>query len=777
MKVSDVLKLGTLRAFLDVYLKRTKKSSKKLFSLVTIFQLLTTVLLGFIPVLQATQEDVIRARILVDLFHFNDYSYAFNIPVTSIIENNNYKISYLLESIKNTDLKNFDILALTGPFYPNLLNYTQDEIEAILKFVYEGGGLLLIFHTGASLDCVGKLFGMTQSNNFVWDPTGFNNITRGHPTTLDIETVKQGVYGGGTLNVTSPAKGLIFGDNDTEIAWVIGGVTQHYRREPGLPLLAVAQYGSGRVLGVSLLIWDANNPKLIINVLNWLVGKPKEVLESPPKLIFEAVHIESSHFAIEAPRDYINLIEPMLPYLDKSYELLRNFTSFIPYDGEKIEIIYDPTIARTGGLAGNPIVIQRPYPWPLERRLQVYFHEISHDFTGEILEELHSFEGDKLMLGEVFAWLCTLYINEQLGFQETALDLKNTGITRLGKYRNDFTSLVNEPFPPALLGMFVMLKEEQGWDLYRNFFKLIQEKVLPPPRNLTEQSTYLIYYLNASSKKDLTARFVEWGFPFYIPKPAKFKVSDLLIEPTDVQTNETVTVSLRITNVGEVKGIYILRILVNGTVESTKNVTLTGRDFTIITFELARNAPGVYEVEVDGLTGWFRVKALPKPAEFTVSELRVSLTKVRVGEEASISVKVTNTGEQTGSYTVELKVLGVIVDSRTVTLRGGESTIITFLWKGKEPGIYDIEVAGLKGTIEVVSLPPPITEKFPPPKDLDNDDLYEDLDGNGRLDFNDVVLFFSHFEESAVFKYFNFYDFNKNGRLDFDDIVKLFKRI
>jgi PKD repeat protein len=65
----------------------------------------------------------------------------------------------------------------------------------------------------------------------------------------------------------------------------------------------------------------------------------------------------------------------------------------------------------------------------------------------------------------------------------------------------------------------------------------------------------------------------------------------------------------------------------------------------------------------------------------------------------------------------------------------------------------------------------------PAPTDPDGDGLYEDINGNGDLDANDVVVLFNHREDSAVTDQIEHFDFNGNGRdvLDFDDINTLFK--
>jgi len=80
------------------------------------------------------------------------------------------------------------------------------------------------------------------------------------------------------------------------------------------------------------------------------------------------------------------------------------------------------------------------------------------------------------------------------------------------------------------------------------------------------------------------------------------------------------------------------------------------------------------------------------------------------------------------------------------------------------------------GRVVVLVSPPPLPAQREP-RDLDGDGLFEDLNGNGRLDFADVVLFFKHKDFIEVNWGASLTDFNGNGRLDFDDIVRLFRRV
>lgn len=98
---------------------------------------------------------------------------------------------------------------------------------------------------------------------------------------------------------------------------------------------------------------------------------------------------------------------------------------------------------------------------------------------------------------------------------------------------------------------------------------------------------------------------------------------------------------------------------------------------------------------------------MPKPAEFKVTDLSISPTEAEVKQTITISVKVTNIGEQKASYTVDLKVAGVTVNTRTVTLSGGESTTVIFELAREEAGTFDVEVFGLRSAFVVMEAPPP----------------------------------------------------------------------
>ena len=62
------------------------------------------------------------------------------------------------------------------------------------------------------------------------------------------------------------------------------------------------------------------------------------------------------------------------------------------------------------------------------------------------------------------------------------------------------------------------------------------------------------------------------------------------------------------------------------------------------------------------------------------------------------------------------------------------------------------------------------------PRDLDGNARYEDVNGNGRKDFADVVLFFNQMTWIAANEPLWWFD-NSNSRIDFADVVWLFNNL
>ena len=82
---------------------------------------------------------------------------------------------------------------------------------------------------------------------------------------------------------------------------------------------------------------------------------------------------------------------------------------------------------------------------------------------------------------------------------------------------------------------------------------------------------------------------------------------------------------------------------------------------------------------------------------------------------------------------------------------------------------------GMKtGYITVVQ---PVPGASAGPTDTNGDGLYDDVNGNDRPDFADVVLYFNQMTWISGNQPISAFDYNGNGRIDFADVVWLFNNL
>ena len=107
----------------------------------------------------------------------------------------------------------------------------------------------------------------------------------------------------------------------------------------------------------------------------------------------------------------------------------------------------------------------------------------------------------------------------------------------------------------------------------------------------------------------------------------------------------------------------------------------------------------------------------------------------------------------------------------------GTSGVTISVAKMDDDNGYSISTNTVSAILNVTSVIP-FPNQTNPPTDPDGDGLYEDINGNGRMDFDDVVQFFKYLEWTEANQANPLlFDFNTNGRIDFDDIRKLFNEV
>ncbi len=102
------------------------------------------------------------------------------------------------------------------------------------------------------------------------------------------------------------------------------------------------------------------------------------------------------------------------------------------------------------------------------------------------------------------------------------------------------------------------------------------------------------------------------------PGEAAFAVENLTVSPAEVEVGETVSISIAVTNIGELEGTYVATLRINGVAVENSSIALAAGASGQVTFNYTAAAPGEYNVSLGGRTGTFTVETevTPQPENF-----------------------------------------------------------------------------------------------------------------------------------------------------------------
>lgn len=194
--------------------------------------------------------------------------------------------------------------------------------------------------------------------------------------------------------------------------------------------------------------------------------------------------------------------------------------------------------------------------------------------------------------------------------------------------------------------------------------------------------------------------------------PASIGVAGMTVTPAEVRPDAPITISVTVTNSGDLTDSYTVVLKINNSAVQDKLVTLKGGESQTISFKVTQGTAGEYTVTVGGLSGKFTVKepvpestvaevSVPTPASFTVSDFLVTPGKVNPSEEVTVSAVVKNTGGSDGSYTVVLKIDDIEEARKEVIIRAGKSEIVSFIIARDRQGSYTVNIDGNVGRFTV----------------------------------------------------------------------------
>jgi len=185
-------------------------------------------------------------------------------------------------------------------------------------------------------------------------------------------------------------------------------------------------------------------------------------------------------------------------------------------------------------------------------------------------------------------------------------------------------------------------------------------------------------------------------------------------------------------------------------------------------------APGLYTVTLNATNEYGSDDEIKTDYITVYGPVSAQFTATPTGGTAPLIVQFTDLS--TGGPTSWLWTFG---DGNTSTAQNPQHTYTTagthtVTLTASHPYSSDTETKTSYITIAVLQPFPGITAL---PRDLAGTGLYTDINGNNRLDYNDLTVFFQNLAWAKTNQPLDAFDFNRNGRLDFDDVIILYQVI
>ncbi len=122
--------------------------------------------------------------------------------------------------------------------------------------------------------------------------------------------------------------------------------------------------------------------------------------------------------------------------------------------------------------------------------------------------------------------------------------------------------------------------------------------------------------------------------------------------------------------------------------------------------------------------------------------------------------------------------IDIIIATFTMsTIEHGEDNVIIDVVLLHDDSGNDVIFDIVNGSVKIARLFPILPGETERVADLDGDGLAEDLQGNGRMDFKDVILLWLNMAAQEVLDNIDLFDYDDNGVIDFGDVVGIFEHM
>ncbi|MCJ7514876.1 MAG: hypothetical protein MUO89_02750 [Dehalococcoidia bacterium] len=97
------------------------------------------------------------------------------------------------------------------------------------------------------------------------------------------------------------------------------------------------------------------------------------------------------------------------------------------------------------------------------------------------------------------------------------------------------------------------------------------------------------------------------------PSPPDFRLSNLAINPDEVDVCQTAVITAKLTNIGGSQGSYTAELKIDGVTNQTQKLNVLAGSNCMLCFKVAKGLPGTYQVALGNLCSEFVVKEPATP--------------------------------------------------------------------------------------------------------------------------------------------------------------------
>ncbi|GGN88191.1 PKD domain-containing protein [Haloarcula pellucida] len=174
--------------------------------------------------------------------------------------------------------------------------------------------------------------------------------------------------------------------------------------------------------------------------------------------------------------------------------------------------------------------------------------------------------------------------------------------------------------------------------------------------------------------------------------------TDLAIAESPV-VNQSVNVSVTLSNNGHRDGSETVTTVLGGRVVASERVTIRAGETERLTFTVVPRRAGQQRLTVAGLQT--TVDVAPARADIGPPSVDVERETVGTGESVQVRATFRNDGTVTGTENASFVVFGEVVERQSVTVAPGETKTVTFEQRIEHPGQYTVGVNGQNASVAV----------------------------------------------------------------------------